>query len=87
MLVIENGTLYSPTEVIPDGIVLVSGRKIRAVGKRGAFAIPDGAQRLDAAGGSIVPGFVDMHIHGIGGHSTNDGYVSALEAMSLLLTR
>jgi len=87
MLVVENGTLYTPTRVIPDGAVVVEGQRIQAVGRRNELAIPRGAQRLDASGGSIVPGFVNMHIHGVGGYGTCDGQVASFQAMSLLLTR
>jgi len=87
MLVIENGTLYTPTRVIPDGAVLVDGQRIEAVGKRDELALPSEAQRLDARGGSIAPGFVNMHIHGVAGYGTNDGEVASLHAMSRMLTR
>jgi len=40
MLVIENGTLYTPTRVIPDGAVLVDGQRIEAVGKRDELVVP-----------------------------------------------
>jgi len=87
MLVIENGTLYTATRVIPDGAVLVEGQHIEAVGKRDELSVPAEAQHLDASGGSIVPGFVNVHIHGVGGYSSLDGEVASLQAMSLLLTR
>jgi len=87
MLVIENGTLYTPTRVIPDGAVLVDGQRIEAVGKRDELVVPTETQHLDAGGGSIVPGFVNVHIHGVGGYSSLDGEVASLQAMSLLLTR
>jgi N-acetylglucosamine-6-phosphate deacetylase len=87
MLVIENGTLYTPTRVIPDGAVLVDGQRIQAIGRCNELAIPTEARRLDASGGSIVPGFVNMHIHGVGGYGSLDGQVASLQAMSLLLTR
>ncbi len=87
MLVIENGTVYTPTRVIPDGAVLINDQRIEAVGKRGELVIPNEAQHLGASGGSIAPGFVDMHIHGVGGYDTDDGEVASLEAISLLLTQ
>ena len=87
MLVIENGTLYTPTRVIPDGAVLVDGQRIEWVGRRDELVVPKDAQHLDAGGGSIVPGFVNMHIHGAGGYSTMDGKVASLQAMCQLLTR
>ena len=85
MLVIENGTLYTPTQAIPGGAVLVNEQRIEAVGKREELAVPSDAQRLDAEGGHIAPGFVNMHIHGIEGYSSMDGRVASLQAMSRLL--
>ncbi|HUP49462.1 MAG TPA: amidohydrolase family protein [Thermoanaerobaculia bacterium] len=48
---IENGTL-----VIRDG-------KIVAVGAESSVTIPRGAQQIDAAGRTIMPGLVDSHSH------------------------
>ncbi len=87
MLVIENGTVYTPSQVIPDGVVLVEGRQIVAVGRRGELAIPEHAPRVDAGGGSIAPGFVDMHMHGLHNHDIMDGRVDSLRQMSSLLPR
>ena len=49
-------------EVIEGGTVVVDGNRILAVGKD--VAIPAGAKRIDAAGKTIVPGFIDAHWHG-----------------------
>lgn len=87
MLEIVNGTVYTPTEVIQDGAVLVDGQQIAAVGKRGELTFPQEVERLDAGGGIIVPGFVNMHIHGIGGYDVMDGRVDSLRIMSRLLAR
>jgi len=51
-------------QVIEDGVVLVEGNRIKAVGKRGEVAIPAGAKTYDVSGKTIVPGFVDAHYHG-----------------------
>jgi N-acetylglucosamine-6-phosphate deacetylase len=87
MLVIENGTIYTPTQVIPDGIVLVENQHIRAIGKRGDFTTPANARRVNARGGNIAPGFVDMHMHGVRNHDVMDRQVASLQAMSALLPR
>ena len=42
--------------------VLVEGERIAAVGPRGSLAA-DGAETLDLPGGTLLPGFVNMHAH------------------------
>ncbi|MFN3649675.1 MAG: amidohydrolase family protein [Armatimonadota bacterium] len=56
---------------IPDGVLLVRGDRIFAVGTRDAVRIPDGAQRHDLSGKTIMPGLVDTHSH-VGGGSGGD---------------
>jgi imidazolonepropionase-like amidohydrolase len=50
--------------VIEDGVVLIDGNRIRAVGRRGQVAIPAGAQTIDVSGKTIIPGLIDAHAHG-----------------------
>jgi imidazolonepropionase-like amidohydrolase/Tol biopolymer transport system component len=50
--------------IIDDGVIVVRGDRIQAVGRRGEVAIPAGAKVVDVAGKTIVPGFVDAHAHG-----------------------
>jgi imidazolonepropionase-like amidohydrolase/Tol biopolymer transport system component len=51
-------------EVIEDGVVVVEGNRIKAVGKRGAVAVPAGAKTYDVSGKTVLPGFIDAHYHG-----------------------
>lgn len=51
-------------EVIEDGVVLIEGHRIAAVGAREDVDIPRGAHILDAAGKTVLPGLVDAHAHG-----------------------
>ena len=50
-------------EVIDNADIVVEGNRIKAVGRRGSVQIPDGAERIDLRGKTIVPGFVDTHAH------------------------
>lgn len=54
---------------VENGVLIVQGGKITAVGAANAVTIPANAQRIDVAGKVIMPGLVDTHIHigGIGG--------------------
>ncbi|MFQ5610327.1 MAG: amidohydrolase family protein, partial [Woeseiaceae bacterium] len=49
--------------VIRDGVVIVEGNRISAVGASGDIAIPDGARTVDVGGKTIIPGIIDAHAH------------------------
>jgi len=51
-------------EVIEDGVVVVDGSRIVAVGPRTKVEIPEGAKRVDVSGSTVLPGLVDVHHHG-----------------------
>lgn len=51
-------------EVIDDGVLLIEGDRLRAVGSADEVALPPGTQLVDARGTTIVPGFIDAHWHG-----------------------
>lgn len=46
-----------------------------------------GAEAIDAAGGYIVPGFIDLHVHGGGGHDFMDGTEEAFLAIAAMHAR
>jgi imidazolonepropionase-like amidohydrolase/Tol biopolymer transport system component len=51
-------------EVIENGVVLVEGNRIVAVGDAGSVKVPADARRVDLAGKTVIPGIVDVHAHG-----------------------
>jgi Tol biopolymer transport system component/imidazolonepropionase-like amidohydrolase len=55
---------YETEEIIENGVVLVEGRHIRAVGPADELEVPAGFQVFDASGKTIIPGLVDAHAHG-----------------------
>jgi len=57
---IIDGTGRAPIE---RGTVVISGGRITAVGPAASTTIPAGAQRIDASGKTIVPGFINDHAH------------------------
>lgn len=54
-------------EVIENGVVVVEGNRIAAVGAASEVEVPAGAHVVDVSGKTIVPGFIDAHAHG--GHA------------------
>jgi Tol biopolymer transport system component/imidazolonepropionase-like amidohydrolase len=51
-------------EVIEDGVLVVEGNRIVAVGPRGDVKVPAGAHVIDGKGLTAIPGIVDVHAHG-----------------------
>jgi len=48
---------------ISDGVVLIAGERIVAVGPRSEVAVPPGTPVIDTRGMSVLPGLADMHVH------------------------
>jgi imidazolonepropionase-like amidohydrolase len=64
-LVLAHATIYtSPTEApIKDGVIVVRGGKIAAVGAFGSVAIPAGAEVENLQWGYVTAGFQNSHVH------------------------
>lgn len=62
------GTVVTPLEAIPHAAVLIEDGRILAVGPRAGFE--ECARTLDFPDAILVPGFVDIHIHGAAGHDS-----------------
>ena len=60
--------VLTPLEQIERAVVLVEDGRITAVGPRTQVAIPAGARTLDFSGNWLVPGLLDLHVHGGAGH-------------------
>jgi len=48
---------------IPDGVVLIEGTTITAVGSRATLRAPEGATVVDCTGGTLTSGFWNSHVH------------------------
>ncbi len=64
-LVIQGGTLIDATGRPPleDAVIVIEGNRFKAVGKRGAVAVPKGSRIIDVKGKTILPGLIDGHCH------------------------
>jgi len=69
-LKIFNGNLLSPSGLIQEGVIVVSGNVITAVSGKD-IEVTD-AIEIDAKGCFVSPGFIDIHVHGGGGHDFMD---------------
>src|SRR5215472_10717305 len=59
---------------IESGTVLVKDGRITAVGE--SVVVPEGVEVVDAAGGWVLPGFIDAHAH-VGVHEEAEGWAGS----------
>ena len=65
--VFVNGALYDGYRHHASGSVVVRGERILAAGPGAEQAAGPGAQVVDLAGGLLLPGFTDAHVHPVQG--------------------
>jgi imidazolonepropionase-like amidohydrolase/Tol biopolymer transport system component len=64
ILTMKAGLPREDAGAIDNGVIVIEGDRIKAVGAAGEVAVPAGAKVIDAAGKTIMPGLVDAHAHG-----------------------
>jgi N-acetylglucosamine-6-phosphate deacetylase len=79
--VITAARLLTPTKIIDQPVVVVDDATIVALGPREQLTIPTGARHHDFPGKILVPGFVDIHVHGGYGHDAMELDTAALAAI------
>src|SRR5207253_10603285 len=80
--VIRAARALTPFQEIADAAVVIEDGKIEAIGRRDAIEIPKGAKEYDARQCTLVPGFVDIHIHGAGERDVMEASAEALETVT-----
>src|SRR5204863_2260705 len=75
------GRVVLPDTILDQGAVLCRSGRITAIRRGNVLprGLPGGATVIDAGGGWIVPGFVDIHVHGADGADYMDGSASAVK--------
>jgi N-acetylglucosamine-6-phosphate deacetylase len=87
LLAVDASTLLTPIEKFAPGRLVIRSGSIADVGPPEKVIVPAGAEKIDASGFCVVPGFIDPHIHGCGGVDTMDATRDSLNAMSRIVAR
>ncbi len=82
MIAICHANIVLEQEIIKNGTLLIENDRIASIGAAEEVHIPADADRYDAKGAFVGPGFVDIHVHGGNGHFF---YQSPMEATSHFL--
>ncbi|WAC39682.1 N-acetylglucosamine-6-phosphate deacetylase [Pedobacter sp. SL55] len=77
---IYNANIITPAGFVKDGTLIIADGKIAELGTKN-IAIAN-ANEIDAQGMYVSPGFIDMHVHGGGGHDFMDNTIEAFLAVA-----
>lgn len=84
---IRGGTILTPERTV-EGVVILDGPQIAAIEPLSELAPSPEETRIFAADGLLVmPGLIDIHVHGGAGSDTMDATPLALETMSTFFAR
>jgi len=88
-LLFYNARLFTPLGEWPAGWLLTRGEQIAALGPGSPPDFPDEALslKLDAGGRILLPGFIDLHVHGAVGHEVMDASPHGLREMARFYAR
>jgi N-acetylglucosamine-6-phosphate deacetylase len=81
------GSILTPHEELRDTLILVEDGKITGLGPRDEVRVPADAVHYAAGDKIVVPGFVDIHIHGAGGHDVMEANARSLDRIASTVAR
>ncbi|GAA4869607.1 N-acetylglucosamine-6-phosphate deacetylase [Paenibacillus vulneris] len=82
-----NVRIVTPDTTVKNGWILLSDGRIAAIGKETgsvehARTLARDCEVIDGQGGYILPGFIDVHVHGGYGHDFMDADAEGLDAIT-----
>jgi len=88
-ILIRNARLFVPTGVFDPGWLLTKGGEIHALGpgRPPTFAWAQLEREVNADGRRLLPGFIDLHVHGAMGHEVMDANPEGIREMGRFYAR
>ena len=83
-LLFTNAHIFCPNDDYAPGWLMTEGARIKLIGPGAAPTFPDGfiTHTIDATGCNLLPGFIDLHVHGACGHEVMDASPDGLQTMA-----
>ena len=83
-----HGTIVTPFQLLEDRIIIIEKGKIIAItDKKKDLAILKNVEMIEAQNKFIVPGYIDIHVHGGGGSDVMDGEYEAIKQVATTHSR
>nr|WP_090850080.1 N-acetylglucosamine-6-phosphate deacetylase [Litchfieldia salsa] len=87
-LVIKDITIYAEDETLQSGFIKIQEGKIQEIGSMKDYSLVNVDHEISLSEDyKMVPGFIDLHIHGVNGSDTMDGTNSSLLNMAATLPK
>jgi N-acetylglucosamine-6-phosphate deacetylase len=87
LLLLENARLVLPQKVAEGASLLIEGDRIKRIWERGEMKDVRPDETLELGGATILPGFIDIHIHGAVGVDTMEADADALHRVACFLAQ
>lgn len=83
-----HGTIITPFQLLEDRIIIIEKGKIIAItDKKEDLALLKNVEIIEAQNKFIVPGYIDIHVHGGGGSDVMDGEYEAIKQVATTHSR
>lgn len=85
--VIKNVAIYEENEFISNGYIRFQGSKIVGIGSMDKYSHKDDVVQEVEEGSVLIPGMIDIHVHGSNGFDAMDGSEEAVATISKSLAK
>ncbi|MFB6467345.1 N-acetylglucosamine-6-phosphate deacetylase [Cytobacillus sp. Hz8] len=87
-IILKGMEIYTDQKVIADGYIKIQNEKISEVGELKNLKATKSFEVIEISSSfKAVPGFIDLHIHGVAGADTMDATTDALKTMATALPK
>ncbi|MCQ6563904.1 N-acetylglucosamine-6-phosphate deacetylase [Paenibacillus mendelii] len=80
--IIQHVNVLLPHQILPSAAVWVTDGKIERIATQEAPPFYEGYERIDGNGMWLIPGMIDVHIHGANGYDMMDGTEASIQEVS-----
>lgn len=81
--IIQHAKVHLPHQILPSATVWISNGKLKRIEPTQEIETIEGdAERIDGNGMWLIPGMIDVHIHGANGYDMMDGTEDSIQEVS-----